>query len=370
MHAQGWLALAQLEESEERFDVARNVFKRAVEIYEKKRRIAQPGPSRSRRQTNNPRIIPAKSGDRWLQVYNAWISMEENRNGGYDRLNNLHGRAAGAFPDDRKNLQRWAKLQVRYGRHGRARTLFELACDKAGSSDAEPYRTYAEFEMSLDNHYRARSILFLGAQSLSQSPDGATGNSDEFSRLYHTWGVCEWHLKNLDRAETLFDHSLRLTDSGEGGAEIRTLVLYSIARFLFHAREDYVLAQHCVCLSLTETAVAGFGGKSRMWSLWADVATAMDNARLSQHCRDQAEKVRTEEDGSARTGMWDVEMPPIGMPTVSGPAMHRLLRRAPWHHKIACKKQQDPISWYNRVTFPDAAVHAEENPRKYEISSR
>lgn len=362
MHAQGWLALAQLEESESRFDVARNVFKRAIENYERKRRITWSGSSRSR-QINNLNVVPAKMGDKWLQVYNAWITMEENQGARYNELNNLYSRVAVAFPDDWKNLQRWAKLQVKHDRHGRARTLFELACDKAGSSNAEPYRLYAEFEMSINNHFRARSILFLGAQLLSQSPDGAMGNSDEFSKLYHTWGVCEWHLENLDRAETLFDHALRLTDSGEGGSEIRTLVLYSIARFLFHAREDYILTQHCVCLSLTETAVPGFGGRSRVWSLWADVAMKMDNVSLSQHCMFQAEKVRTEEESLAQSGMLDVNMPSNGMPTVAGPVIHQLLRRAPWHHKIAHQRYQDPILWYDGVVFPDA-VRFNENYQK------
>jgi len=368
MHAQGWLALAQLEESESRFNVARNVYKQAIENYERKRRITWSGSSKSR-QINNLNIVPVKMGDKWLQVYNSWVIMEENQGARYDELNNLYSRVAVAFPDDWKNLQRWAKLQVRHERHGRARTLFELACDKTGSSNAEPYRLYAEFEMSLDNHHRARSILFLGAQSLSQSPDGAMGNSDEFSKLYHTWGVCEWHLENLDRAEILFDHALRLTDSGEGGSEIRTLVLYSIARFLFHAREDYILTQHCVCLSLTETAVPGFVGRSRIWSLWADVAMAMDNERLSQHCTYQANKVQTEEETLAHSCMLDVNMPSNGMPTVAGPAIHQLLRRAPWHHKIAHQIQRDPVSWYEGVTFPDA-VQVDEHSQKEKSTSR
>ena len=128
------MALAQLEESEGRSDVSRNVYRRAIEIYERKRHIVWPGTSRSSpNQTDNFDIIPASMGDRWLQVYVSWVNMEENRGATYGELNNLHSRAAVAFPDDWKNLQRWAKLQVRHERHERARTLFELACDRAGS---------------------------------------------------------------------------------------------------------------------------------------------------------------------------------------------------------------------------------------------
>jgi len=224
--------------------------------------------------------------------------------------------------------------------------------------------------MSLDNHHRARSILFLGAQSLSQSPDGAMGNSDEFSKLYHTWGVCEWRLENFDRAETLFDHALRLADSGEAGSSIRMLVLYSIARFLFHAREDCVLAQHCICLSLTETAVPKFGERSRMWTLWADIARGMDNERLSSHCIDQAEKVRSEDNTMAHSSMLDLNIPSnlSTIPSVARPSIHQLLRKAPWHHKITHQGQKDRMSWYNGVTFPDT-MDVKEDSIEYETLS-
>ena len=192
--------------------------------------------------------------------------------------------------------------------------------------------------MSLGNHLRARSILYLGAQSISESSDGATGyNSDEFARLFHTWAVCEWHLRNLDCAEVLFDHALRLTDSGEDGSEIRSLVLYSIARFLFHAREDSILAQHCVCLSLKESTMPG--GSSKIWQLWSDIAHAMENESLSDECIRQAKRLQNEEETSDISRMLGMRAPlpgvdSISIPSRTRPALQQMVRRAPWYHKI------------------------------------
>merc|ERR1711957_95950 len=180
-------------------------------------------------------------------------------------------------------------------------------------------------------------------------PDGAMSNSVEFSKLYHTWAVCEWHLNNLDRAETLFDHALRLTNSGEGGSQIRTLYLYSIARFLFHAREDYTLAQHCICISLSEISTPNLSVRSDMWNLWADIAEKMENTKLAINCRDQSKQIRLEKDDTNKGGILDLELS-----TKTGSRIHQLLRKAPWHHKIVHHNigSHDTIFWYNTLPFP------------------
>jgi len=199
---------------------------------------------------------------------------------------------------------------------------------------------YAEFEMSHDNHFRARSIFYLGAQSLSESSHGATRRSSEFAKLYHSWAVCEWHLNNLDRAEVLFDHALRLTDSGDDGSDIRSLILSSIARFLFFARADNILAQHCVCLSLEENRK-----NLKSWLLWSEIASAMDNRKLCQECVNQAEKLCQ----SDSNGMCESTIFPL-----NEAEYQKMLRRAPWHSEISSSTKTERKSWYQTLTFPDS----------------
>ena len=198
-------------------------------------------------------------------------------------------------------------------------------------SDSEPVRIFAEFEMSLNNFNRARSILFNGAQSFSEASDGSLHNSN-LSRLYHTWAICEWHMDNLDRAEVLFDHSLRVTNAGNEGSEMRSLILLSIARFLFHAREDYSLAQHCISLSLTENTRS-----YPSWILWAKIAEKNGNESLSASCREEALKIRK------------ADTQALSCATSCG--INQMLRRAPWYHKIF--NIRDHRTWYELSNFPD-----------------
>jgi len=340
MHSQGWLGLAQLEESEMNIDKSRDVYKEAISAYEQKRGIEA---YRASGQKNL--VKPAKLGDKWIDVYESWARLEEEH-GDYAAANNVYSRAASAFPKDWNLLIRWARHQAEYDRIDRARTLFELACDIAGSSNAKPYRLYAEFEMTLENYGRARSILFLGAQSLSESSDGSLHN-DEFARLYHSWAVCEWHLDNLDRAEVLFDHGLRLTDSTLG-SETRSLILYSISRFLFHARNDDTLAQHCVSISLAENA--GISENPDVWMLWSDVAKRMFNSRLSQQCLNQVRQLGQQDSSSLFLAA-----------DVNNHKMNHMLRRAPWQYKIRKSSNPNESSWYNGVRFPMPPVSSEQD---------
>jgi len=333
MHSQGWLGLAQLEESEENIESARKVYGEAIEIYEKHRGIRKfRTSSRSMLGQSRHRTKPVKLGDKWLNVYKSFARFESSH-GDYNSANNVYSRVATSFSSDWDILLHWAQLQVKYEKYGRARNLFEVSCDRSGNSDAEPYRLYAEFEMSLGNYSRARSILFLGAQSISEFSDGSTGN-ENLSRLFHTWAVCEWHLGNLDRSEVLFDHSLRLTDAGNSGSETRSLIFFSIARFLFQARKDYSLAQHCVSLSLVENPTS-----RKSWLLWAQIAREMGNQKLAMDCEDEARKLK-----------WDNSHNSNVVGTVNNQTMNQMLRRAPWEHKIysIC----NPESWYEKLSFP------------------
>ena len=89
--------------------------------------------------------------------------------------------------------------------YDRASELFLLACSQSSGQQGYPYRFHAEYEMSLSNYEKAQKILFRGVVALSQTAEGGLGNRNGMVELYYVWAVCEWHLENLSRAETLFD---------------------------------------------------------------------------------------------------------------------------------------------------------------------
>ena len=144
--------MAQLEETQHQIVEARNIYEKAVDVYESSRGIGSFSKS----------VKPARQGDKWVHVYYSWARLEE-RHGDYDAANNVYSRAAVAFRGDWDLLTRWAEFQIKFDRSDRARKLFQIACDKAGEKSGKPYRLYAEFEMRSGNYEAARDILFLGA---------------------------------------------------------------------------------------------------------------------------------------------------------------------------------------------------------------
>ncbi len=134
MHSQGWLGLAQLEESEGNIDEARRVYQEGLGMYEKHRGIKKvKSPSMtSLGGGRSDRVRPPKLGDKWFQVYESLIRLEE-KYGDYDSANNVYSQAATAFPSNWNILASWARFQKRHGNFDRARTLFELACRRAGN---------------------------------------------------------------------------------------------------------------------------------------------------------------------------------------------------------------------------------------------
>ena len=191
--------------------------------------------------------------------------------------------------------------------------------------------------MTLGNYGQARKILFRGAQAASQSADGGLGNQEGLARLFHTWAICEWHLGNLPRAEVLFDHALRLTDSGEDGSELRSFILYSIARLEYY-RGELHLAQHCVGLCMKENQMPG--GKSKVWRLWADIANSMGNSSLENICLKQASNTEEEDED--------------GLSCLKGNIHQYSLRRDPWQVKLFGLESQSKANsdFFSRVRFP------------------
>lgn len=333
-HAQGWLALAEIEEAEGNVGEALKICEAAIIRYEhglmearkryksgsKQKPSANgnkhPYHKRSAKPTREQadldksfldisslkevdrsmlKSIPPKyrSGDKFLSVYRHWAHLE-GRYGTYDSCNRIYKRASTAFPLEYKIHLDWARYHANI-RSRRARDHFVEACSRAATTDAEPYREYAAFEMSLGEYEQARKILFRGAQAVARSPDGGTGkrNQLELARLYVAWAVCEWHLQNIPRVEVLFDHALRLTEIGsDEGSELRTFVLFCLAQLEYYERDELHLAQNYIGLCLKENALPG--GNAPIWNLWAKIARGLENSHLEEECLNEAKRCKME----------------------------------------------------------------------------
>ena len=357
-HANAWKNLAELEEDLGNTEQARRVCEMALNRYEKgllayhKKKSKQQAPRDDDPHEDAVAIKNAllqnvpiyRSGDRFFQVYRTWARLEE-RYGTFDSAEKVYERATAAFPHNGKILLDWADLYVRLGLPDRARQVFSMACVRDTTGDA--YQRFAAFEMSRGGYDTARKILFRGALRLSEELDPP----QSVAHLYHLWAVCEWHLQDVERAEVLLDHAMRLTAAGQEGSALRSSFLYTLARLQFH-RGEYLLAQHCIALCCKENH---HGDKTpKLWELWADVAAAMDNPILQQQCLERAE--RSAEDLNNVTTLL----------SKSPAALQGLMRRDPWHYKISQgeipKSSASPFPY--GVQLPQAADAVHEFARR------
>ena len=381
-HAQGWLALAQIEEAEGDVEKALTVCEASIIRYEKglleaRQRYKQKGSSSRSRYNNNVnnrqrktsdeldiidkfpkdpttsngieegllKSIPKyRSGDKFLGVYRHWARLE-GRYGTYDNTNRVYERASTAFPFDYKISLDWARYHSKLRNVERAQSLYTEACNRASRRHhvADPYREYAAFEMDLGQYEQARNILFLGAQKLtprrssSDDDDDGVGNTNnqknnyELAQLYVTWAVCEWHLQNIPRAESLFDHALQLADVGgdDEGSELRSFILYSMARLEYYERQEIHLAQHCIGLCLKGEPLPGNDNNAPVWELWAEIADYTDNPNLEEECLKEATKCRNIGGGSSSSSALET----INM-LKGSQKMKNIMRQEPWHDKL------------------------------------
>lgn len=342
-HANGWVALAQFEESEGNIDAARSACLAGIGQYERgllerSRNIKfQEKTGDERAFLEDPvalknkflKTVPSyRSGDRFFNVYRNWFRLEE-RYGNIDAVEEVYERASVAFPREWKLALDAAQYHVKLDIQGRARKHFAEACARASSCHADAYRLFAEFEMSNDNFAEARKILYSGAMVLSKdSFDGDPGDHRGLAELFLTWAVCEWRLNNLFQAGKLFNHALELTMPAEELSSLRSFILYAMARFEYF-RGEYRRAHHFTGRCLKENLMPG--GNSVVWDLWAAVAHETGDEKLAYQCQEQAVQVRTVEmysegDPSALSQMLQSR--------TKGPKMQELMRRDPWHRKL------------------------------------
>lgn len=369
MHAQGVIALAQLDESEGNIAQARKVYRDAISSYERKRhRRSSYRPTPPSNEDNvfdtwssddgqGTDYSRSYAGDKWINVFKSWARMEEIH-GTYETAHIVYSKAAKLFPNNVSLLIQWAELQANHGEPKKARLLFEAACHRVGSKSAEPYQLLAEFEMKRKNYFEAQSILSKGAQSvagndssLDNDEEGAIrGGNKGLARLFHTWGVCEYHLGVYSRAEKLFDDALRVTGSEEGDSAMRSLILYSMAK-LEYSRQEYLLAQHCVALSLKENLLPG--GNYLTWKLWSQIADKMENEELATRCKEQALLRREQERGGAAAdlsrllGERNDKSSNNRLPERTGSAMKDMFRKTPWYNKVCPPSARMDKIWFN-----------------------
>jgi len=376
-HAQGWLALAQLEEAEGNVEkaltvceasiiryehgliAARNRYKRGsyrnrnatAKDWKSKRQISssedherfQDPTATSEVQKGLLKSIPRyRSGDKFLGVFRHWARLE-GRYGSFDGANRVYERASAAFPWNHQISLDWARYHAKLRNVGKARSLYGEACNRASSHHADPYREYAAFEMSLGEFEQARTILFKGAQAVTRSSSEDHHRSLGLAQLYVTWAVCEWHLGDIPRVEVLFDHALRLTNAGSKEAsELRSFVLFLMAQLEYYEREEYYLAQHCIGLLLKENSMPG-GNLASVWKLWAKVARELGNAKMEEECSREAKRCylhrrrMLEGDGSATSATSALDT----MNMLKGSQnLKILMRQQPWHDKLQALRGQ------------------------------
>ncbi|CAJ1963938.1 unnamed protein product [Cylindrotheca closterium] len=393
-HAQGWVSLAQLEESQGNIDVARSICVQAITQYEAQliesgkryRAKYQGGSTRMRENDEIPgqskssflvfdgmeimdfeslmqQAVPRyRSGDRFLKVFRNWARFEQ-RHGTAANVDAVFSRALAAFPMAIELPLTWAKYHASNGNYDQARSLFTEACDVEHRNQIQAFQELAEFEISKGDYKSASKILYKGANVIASSEDGGLSHWKDLAKLYTLWAVCEWHNGNLPRAEVLFDQAMRQTNQGEEGAELRSFILYCMARFDC-SRRKYILAQHCIGVCMKENAMPL--GKSQVWKLWATIASAMKNTRLRDECLRHAEvSMKREHD----------EHPLLG-PVNSETGGYRLgaernfFRREPWQIELfgfdATKNSRS--DFYSRVEFPSSMRIPVENRIEIEES--
>jgi len=233
----------------------------------------------------------------------------------------------------------------------KARLLYEAACHLVGGRSSEPYLKFAISEMKSKNLVKAQSVLLRGAQALGEELSPSINGSSGLAHLFHTWGVCEYHLGSHSRAEELFDDALRVTGSEDGDfATMRSLILYSMARLEF-ARGEYLLAQHCIGLSLKENLLPG--GNSLIWKLWYEIADKMENAHLATRCKEQALLRYEEEQGGTMVSDLARLLGKGRLPDRTGSAIKDMFRRSPWYSKVCPPSGRIDKKWYSGAKLWD-----------------
>lgn len=363
-----WVAWARMEEAQGNVEEARQVIYTALSHHEetsfknqKKNqdrwktyrrdslRLLQQVSASSKRIPRGKHVRRAQ----FENVYKNWARLERHH-GTDDSVDDVFARAIEVFPGNWKYYDDWATYYAKRGNHDRARELYGNAIQEVAHRNTNPYRHLAELELSLGRYKEASLIFYRGAKAVAKINDGGLAHQSGFARLYHSWAVCEWHLGHLSRAQQLFDHALRMTHGDE--TEFRSYIFYSMAR-LEYCKGEYELAQHYVGLSLKENLMPG--GNSKIWELWLDVATAMNNLNLVHECKAQLERLRRQEEKHGLGGrLLSVVPTKQELAQFTGMTIAEMVTLEPWMKDLVDDEATNRSFFLNGVNLPILAPPA------------
>jgi hypothetical protein len=109
------------------------------------------------------------------------------------------------------------------------------------------------------------------------------------------------------------------------------------------------------------------GGNSKIWELWADVASALGNEGLVRQCQEQAAVLKKEERDNGVEGlsrMVKLSKPDaVGLSKMVVAAAQPLMRRDPWHDKLFGSKNSVLSGFFSEVELPSSESSQDEMPR-------
>jgi hypothetical protein len=138
--------------------------------------------------------------------------------------------------------------------------------------------------------------------------------------------------------------------------EFRSYIFYSMAR-LEYCKGEYELAQHYVGLSLKENLMPG--GNSKIWELWLDVATAMNNLNLVHECKAQLERLRRQEEKHGLGGrLLSVVPTKQELAQFTGMTIAEMVTLEPWMKDLVDDEATNRSFFLNGVNLPILAPPA------------
>jgi tetratricopeptide (TPR) repeat protein len=336
-HAQGWLALAQMEESIGNMQGAKRVYEEAANMYEYE--IV------AKRKNKKKKYRNESLGDHsWYSVYDHWVNVDleplrqdhrltdhKQKAGLVANVCVAYSRMCRVFRGDARVLTKYATFLQSHRPWDveSIGSLLQAACNHSSPStgNAETFRLLAEHQSkTVGNHHKARHTYYTAFKRLSSESSSSSENLG-LAKLLHSWAKFELESgkhenteRNTERALQLLDKALCLipsrgmmTQPDKIDTEIRrgpansqrsdkfryslpkVRILHTIAQAeMTPVRARFRRAEHCISLALNEldqiveatsqekeTQEELEPLKSELWDLWSEVAEDRERSSIA-----------------------------------------------------------------------------------------